>query len=56
MMFTGTTERMKPLTTEKTVIIGGGAAGMMAGIFSAEAGRDTVIIENNKKTGEKLLS
>ena len=54
MMFTGTTERMKPLTTEKTVIIGGGAAGMMAGIFSAEAGRDTVIIEKNKKTGRKL--
>ena len=37
------------------VIIGGGAAGMMAGIAAAEEGRDVLIIEKNKMVGRKVL-
>ena len=37
------------------VIIGGGAAGMLCGIESAKAGRDTVVIEHNKQIGNKIL-
>ena len=42
------------MTEEKTLIIGGGAAGLMAGIFSARSGRNTVIAEKNPKVGRKL--
>ena len=54
MMYTETTERMKQLSSERTVIIGAGAAGMMAGIFSAQSGKETIIIEKNKRPGRKL--
>ena len=54
MMFTETTERMKLLSNERTVIIGAGAAGMMAGIFSANRGNETIILEKNKRPGRKL--
>ena len=33
----------------KTVIIGGGAAGMMAAVFSAEKGNQTVLLEKNSE-------
>ena len=39
----------------KVVIIGGGPAGMMAGITSAENGNQVIIIEKNKNLGKKLL-
>ena len=39
---------------KNTVIIGGGAAGLMAAIFSARSGRDTLMIEKNSKVGRKL--
>ena len=42
------------MKTDRTVIIGGGAAGLMAGIVSAESGKDTVVIEKNAKVGRKL--
>ncbi len=42
------------MNDKKTIIIGGGAAGLMAGIFSAERGIDTVVAEKNKKAGRKL--
>ena len=42
------------MTATKTIIIGGGAAGMMSGIFSAASGSETVIIEKNPKIGRKL--
>lgn len=38
----------------KVLIIGGGAAGMMAGIFSARNGHETVIFEKNEKCGKKV--
>jgi hypothetical protein len=37
------------------VVIGGGPAGMMAAISSAQAGAKTVLIEKNPKLGVKLL-
>ncbi len=37
------------------IVIGGGAAGMMAGIAAAEEGRDVLIIEKNKMVGRKVL-
>ena len=39
----------------KVVVIGGGPAGMMAAITSAENGNDVTLIEKNKNLGKKLL-
>lgn len=38
----------------KTVIIGGGAAGMMSAYFSAKCGDEVVLLEKNEKLGKKL--
>ena len=38
----------------RVIIIGGGAAGMMAAIHAAENGADVLIIERNKNCGKKL--
>ncbi len=42
------------VSNKKTVIIGGGAAGLIAGFFCAKEGDDTLIIEKNEKIGKKL--
>lgn len=42
------------MTEDRTIIIGGGAAGLMAGIVSARSGRKTIVIEKNSKVGRKL--
>ena len=39
----------------KTVVIGGGPAGMMAAISAAHAGSEVVLIEKNEKLGKKLF-
>ena len=39
----------------KVIVIGGGPAGMMAAITSAEQGNDVVLIEKNNVLGKKLL-
>lgn len=39
----------------RVVIIGGGAAGMMAGIAAAKAGHQVVLLEKNEKLGKKLF-
>ena len=36
------------------IIVGGGAAGLMAAIFSAERGEKVLLLEKNEKTGKKL--
>ena len=38
----------------RTAVIGGGAAGMMAGIFGAYAGDEVTICEKNRRIGRKL--
>ncbi|MCQ2602949.1 MAG: NAD(P)/FAD-dependent oxidoreductase, partial [Clostridia bacterium] len=38
----------------KAVIIGGGASGMMCGIFLAKGGVETTILEKNEKLGKKV--
>ena len=40
----------------KTLIIGGGASGMTAAIFSAKKGDETIILEHNERPGKKILS
>ena len=40
---------------KKVTIIGGGAAGMYAGIFAARAGHSVQIFEKNEKLGKKLF-
>lgn len=40
---------------ERTVVVGGGAAGMMAAIQSAGAGQQVVLLEKNEKLGKKLF-
>ena len=49
---------MKNEKTEafEVVIIGGGAAGLMAAISAARCGAKTMILEHKEKTGKKLLS
>ena len=42
------------MTVRKTAVIGGGAAGMMAGIFGAYSGDDITIFEKNQKIGRKI--
>src|SRR6476660_10574684 len=37
------------------VVIGAGAAGLMAGISAAEAGRRVLLLEKNRKPGVKIL-
>ena len=36
------------------IIIGGGAAGIMAAVAAADAGASVTIIEKNEKLGKKL--
>jgi predicted Rossmann fold flavoprotein len=40
--------------TNKILIVGGGAAGLAAAVFSAETGCDVEIFEQNEKLGKKL--
>ena len=39
----------------KVIVIGGGPAGMMSAITSAEEGNEVIIIEKNNQLGKKLL-
>lgn len=38
----------------KILIVGGGAAGMMAGVYLARAGHEVHILEKNEKLGKKV--
>ena len=38
----------------KVLIVGGGAAGMMASIFAARRGSEVHVYEKNEKLGKKL--
>ena len=37
-----------------TVVVGGGASGMMASIFAADKGNNVILIEKNEKLGKKI--
>jgi predicted flavoprotein YhiN len=37
------------------IVIGGGAAGLMAAIRAAERGRRTLVLEKNRRPGVKIL-
>ncbi len=41
-------------TNYDVIIIGGGASGMMASIFSARNGNSTLVLDHNEKLGKKL--
>ena len=40
----------------EVIVIGGGAAGLMAAISAARVGAKVVILEHKEKTGKKILS
>ena len=44
----------KELFPKKVIIIGGGAAGLMAAISSSGRGCETIVLEKNKTIGKKL--
>lgn len=46
---------MEELTENRLVIIGGGAAGMLAAILAAEKGWRVILLEKNEKLGKKLF-
>ena len=50
--------KLKPKgeTMRKVVVIGAGAAGMMAAISAAEHGAHTVVLEHKDRVGKKILS
>ena len=37
------------------IIIGGGAAGLMAAVTAADCGKSVIIFEKNQRVGKKLL-
>ena len=41
--------------SNNVVVIGGGAAGMMASLFAARAGARVTLLERNEKLGKKLF-
>src|SRR4051812_11084949 len=44
-----------PLRAPEVVVIGAGAAGLMAAIHAAERGRRVLLLEKNRKPGVKIL-
>lgn len=44
------------LNLEEVIIVGGGAAGLMAGIIAARRGRKVTIIDHKDKIGKKILA
>src|SRR5579871_6165827 len=46
---------LPPSSFLDVVVIGAGAAGLMAAIRAAEAGRRTLLVEKNRKPGVKIL-
>ncbi len=42
-------------TNYDVIVIGGGASGMMASIFSARNGNSTLVLDHNEKLGKKLF-
>ena len=38
----------------KVIVVGGGAAGMMAAIAAAESGHQVELLERNEKLGKKI--
>ena len=38
------------------IVVGGGAAGMMAAIFAARNGQNVTLLEKNEKLGKKTSS
>ena len=41
--------------SKNIIVVGGGAAGMLAAYFAAEAGNKVVLLEKNEKLGKKLF-
>ena len=37
------------------IVVGGGAAGMMAAIFAARNGQNVTLLEKNEKLGKKIF-
>ena len=42
------------MQTKKILVIGGGAAGMLAALFAARGGASGTLIERNEKRGKKV--
>ena len=44
-----------PVERAEVVVVGAGAAGLMAAIFAARTGADTLLLERTKDGGRKIL-
>lgn len=40
--------------SKNIIVVGGGAAGMIAAYFAAEAGNKVTLLEKNEKLGKKI--
>lgn len=40
--------------SKNIIVVGGGAAGMLAAYFAAEAGNKVTLLEKNEKLGKKI--
>ena len=40
--------------SKKIIVVGGGAAGMLAAYFAADAGNKVTLLEKNEKLGKKI--
>ena len=38
----------------RVIVVGGGASGMMAAVFAADAGASVTLLEHNEKLGKKV--
>src|SRR3954463_14120436 len=52
---TGDMPHLEPATSYEVIVVGAGAAGLLAASCSAERGRRTLLIEKNRKPGVKIL-
>ena len=53
-MLTTSHNNMTPHSSSPVIVVGAGAAGLMAGIFAARAGASVIVVETQPRPGAKI--